>query len=212
MPGVLTALDAVDKFIGIAKELGKLPALALPQYQDAASDLYEICQKLLVANENLSRWLYRFLYFDFRQQDARTEFLAAVQDYRTMKTGPEFQQLKFSCSDIGQVYYRSIDSKLGNWITDQHKLEEAQGIFAALTEADYGMVAFTYDYVVSQLDEFIDQAESHIDVGSPDEAETARLKFKAESREVTDRLEKFSGELAELVMQFAQLARIPITL
>ena len=44
----------------IGKEISKLPALILPQYQLAATDLYKICQKLLMANENLSRWMHRF--------------------------------------------------------------------------------------------------------------------------------------------------------
>jgi hypothetical protein len=75
MPGREKSLDIFDKFIGIAKEITKLPALVLPQYQAAAQDMYQICQKLLAANEHLSRWLYRFIYFDFRQQNARTKFM-----------------------------------------------------------------------------------------------------------------------------------------
>lgn len=38
------------------------------QYTDAARDLYEICKKLLDANENTMRWFNKFRYFDF--QDA----------------------------------------------------------------------------------------------------------------------------------------------
>jgi hypothetical protein len=73
----------------------------------------------------------------------RGKFLTAVQEYKTMKSGPEFQQLKFSCSDIGQIYYRNIASKMGNWLTSRQKLEEVEGIFAVLTDADRDMVAFT---------------------------------------------------------------------
>src|SRR6266498_2790658 len=93
------ALDVFDHFINIAKELAKLPQLVLPQYRAAAQDLYEISQKLLTANENLARWLYKFLYFDFRQpqEQARTQFFDLVRDYKTMKLGPEFRQLKISC-------------------------------------------------------------------------------------------------------------------
>src|SRR5947209_1125752 len=99
MYAIQAALEALDKFIDISKELAKLPALLLPQYQTAAADLYEICQKLLTAKENLSRWLHGFLYFDFRGKDARSDFLKIAQEYKMMKSRPRFQQLKFSCSD-----------------------------------------------------------------------------------------------------------------
>lgn len=212
MPAITPALGILDKFISVASELAKLPALVLPQYQSAAQDLYEICQKLLTANENLSRWLYRFLYFDFRQSDARSKLLTAVQEYKAMKSGPEFQQLKFSCSDIGQIYYRNIASKLGNWFTSQQKLEEVEGIFAALTDADRDMVAFIYDHVVARLDDFVRRAEQDVERNAMNDAEEARLQFKAESREVTERLEKFSGELSDLVILFAGIARVPVSL
>jgi hypothetical protein len=88
MPAIKPAVELFNKFIGIAKELAKLPQLVLPQYQTAAKDLYLISQKLLVANENLSRWLYRFLYFDLGQPDARSNFLKLIVDYKTMKQGP----------------------------------------------------------------------------------------------------------------------------
>lgn len=206
------ALESIDKFVGVAKELARLPALVLPQYQSSAQDLYEICQRLLAANENLSRWLYRFLYFDFRHTEARTRFLELVQEYKTMKHGPEFQKLKFSCGDIGSVYYRNISSRIGNWFTSQAKREEVEGIFQALTDADRDMVAFTYDRVIARIDDLVKQTEDHVDVGAMNDAEEVRLRFKAELREITERLEKFSGELADLVVSFANIARVPVTL
>jgi predicted Zn-dependent protease with MMP-like domain len=138
--------------------------------------------------------------------------LTALQECKTIKSGPDFQQLKLSCSDIGQIYYRNIASKLGNWLTSQQKLEEVEGIFAALTDADRDMVAFTYDHVVARLDDFVRQAEKDVERGAMNDAEEARLQFKAESREVTERLEKFSGELPDLVILFAGIARVPVTL
>src|SRR5258708_38352730 len=129
-------LELFDSFIKVGKELTKLPALVLPQYQTAAKDLYEISQNLLTANENLSRWLFKFLYFDFRQPEARINFLNLVRDYRTMKTGPECRQLKFSCADIGAIYHRNIASKLGKWLSDQAKLTETKRVFLALIDAD----------------------------------------------------------------------------
>lgn len=212
MPAAIPALNALDGFIGVARELAKLPALVLPQYQSAARDLYKICQKLLTANEYLSRWLHRFLYFDFRQQDVRTEFLEAVSEYRTMKSGPEFQQLKYSCGDISLIYGQEIASKLGNWFTRTQKREEVEGIFASLGDADDTMVRFIYDYVMAKLDDFVRKAEEHVDAGAMDDAEQLRLEFKAESREITESLERFSGELSDLMIRFAQIARVPVTL
>jgi hypothetical protein len=211
----VVALEGLDKFISVAKELAKLPALVLPQYRPAARDLYEISQKLLAANETLSRWLYLFLYFDFRHVEARSRFLDLVRDYRTMKQGPEFNQLKFSCGDISMIYSRNLTSTIGRWITNQAKLEEAEGIFATLADADRDMVRFTYDYVVEKLDDAVGRMETHVNVGpmgQMDAAEAARLEFKAEMAETTKRLEKFSGELTDLVIRFASIAQEPVTL
>jgi hypothetical protein len=212
MPAIQPALDIFDKFISIAKELAKLPQLVLPQYRAAAQDLYEIAQKLLTANENLSRWLYRFLYFDFRRQDARTQFLDLIRDYKTMKQGPEFRQLKFSCGDIAAIYYRNVASKLGDWLSDQTKLKEAQSMFAALSDADRDLVSFTYDQVVKALDTAIDDIESRVEAGAMDDAELRRLQAKADMKDVTERLEAFAGALSELVISFAGIARAPVTL
>ena len=209
---LITTLDIFDKFINIAKELTKLPQLVLPQYTASAQGLYEIAQKLLSANENLSRWLFKFLYFDFRQSNARTKFLDLVRDYKTMKQGPEFRQLKFSCGDISSIYYRNINSKLGNWLTNQTKLEEAQGIFAALSDADRDLVAFTYDKVVNALDTAVDEMEQYVEKDALNDAETRRLEAKTQMKDVTARLETFAGALSELVLSFAAIARIPVTL
>jgi hypothetical protein len=56
------------------------------------------------------------------------------------------------------------------------------------------------------------RAEQNVERGAMNDAEEARLQFKAESREVTERLEKFSGELSDLVILFAGIARVPVTL
>lgn len=212
MLGIEKSLDIFEKFISIAKEIAKLPALVLPQYQAAAQDMYQICQKLLTANENLSRWLHRFIYFDFRQQNARTEFLRSLLEYKTMKNGPEYQQLKFSCSDIGGVYYQHISSKIADWFTSKQKEEEVEGIFASLTDADSALVSFTYDEVINRLDDFLARVEQHVDSDALNDAEEERLKFKVDSKDITEALEKFSRELSDLVIKFAKIARVPVTI
>jgi hypothetical protein len=207
-----SGLGTINQFIRLANELAKLPALTQPQYRNAARSLYQICQMLLEANENMARWLYRFLYFDFEQEDAGRKFTELVGQYKTMKTGPELSQLKFRCGDIGYIYYEEIESKLGRWFTRQRRLQEAETIFAELSNADAAMVDFISDEVIEQLDAFVSEVERHIQAKDMNAAEESRLRYKAESREVTERLEKFSGELADLVIHFANIARTPVTL
>jgi hypothetical protein len=212
MPSVKDGLDLIEQFISLGKELAKLPALVLPQYQPAAADLFEICKKILTANENLARWLHRFRYFDFSDPDARSKFLAAVQEYRSLRTGPAFQQLKFSCGDISQVYYRNISSKLGGWFSSSHKLEEAEGVFAKLTDADLEMVDFLQEHILKKLDGYLGETDTVIDIGNMENAEKLRLELKLDTGEVVQYLEKFSNELSDLVLEFGKIARVPLTL
>lgn len=212
MPTVKDGLDLIEQFISLGKELAKLPALVLPQYQPAAADLFEICKKILTANENSARWLHRFRYFDFKHSDARSNFLSAVQEYRSLRSGPQFQQLKFSCGDISQVYYRNISSKLGGWFSNSQKFEEAEGIFTKLTDADMEMVDFLQEHILAKLDNYLGQIETQIDSGNVEEAEKLRLELKAETGEVVQFLERFGDALSELVLDFSKIARVPLTL
>ena len=212
MPTVKDGLELIEQFISLGRELAKLPALVLPQYQPAAADLFEICQKILTANENSARWLNHFRYFDFRHPEARSNFLAAVKEYRSLRAGPGFQQLKFSCGDIRQVYYRNISSKLGGWFSNPHKLEEAEGIFAKLTDSDLEMVAFLEEHILGKLDNHLQLIDSKIDSGFIDEAEKLRLELKTDTAEVVQFIEKFGDALSELVLEFATIARVPLVL
>jgi hypothetical protein len=212
MPTMQEGLSITKEFIALGKELANLPALVLPQYQPAAADLYEICQKILNANENTARWFHRFRYFDFQSPNARSDFLAAVQEYRTLRSGVMFKQLKFSCGDIGQIYYRNISSKFSNWFVITQKVEEAQGVFEKLTNADLAMVDFTQEHILSKLDNFLQRVESEVDANNLNEAEKLRLEFKSDTKEIVKYLEDFSDDLSELVLRFANIARIPITL
>ena len=124
MLGIEKSLDILDKFIRISIEIAKLPTFVVCRYQAPSQNIDQIHQKpvrlivvarfikLVTPNINLSRWLYRFIYFDFRLQDALRKFMKVLQEYTTMKNRSEFQQLKSSCSDIGSVYYQHILSKL----------------------------------------------------------------------------------------------------
>lgn len=43
-------------------------------------------------------------------------------------------------------------------------------------------------------------------------AEERRLKFKVDSKDITEALGKFSGELSDLIIKFAQIAQVPVTI
>lgn len=98
------ALDAVDEFVRVGNEIATFSIWVKPEYREVAEDLYQISKKLLAANENMARWLNRFVYFDFRVEDPRTPFLQLVSDYRTAKVGGEFRRMKFNCGDILTLY------------------------------------------------------------------------------------------------------------
>jgi hypothetical protein len=206
-------LELIQQFIELGKELAKLPTLVLPQYQPAAQDLYQICKKILTANENTARWLHRFRYFDFKVANARSNFLSAVQEYRALRTGPGFKELKFSCFDIGQIYYRHISSKLGGWFSNSYDREKAEGLFQKLTDADLTLVEFLEEHVFSNLDKALTNMEREMDTtGTTEGAERLRLGLKLETKETVQYLERFGDDLSDLVLKFAKLARVPITL
>jgi hypothetical protein len=209
---VKEGLELIQQFIELGKELAKLPTLVLLQYQPAAQDLYEICKKILKANENTARWLHRFRYFDFKDPNARSNFLSAVQEYRALRTGPGFKELKFSCFDIGQIYYRHISSKLGGWFSSAYEREKAEGLFQKLTDADLALVEFLEENVFSNLDNALTKMEAEMDTGTAEGAERLRLGLKLETKETVQYLERFGDDLSDLVLKFAKLARVPLTL
>lgn len=61
MPETVSALGILDKSISVTSEFARFPELLRRPYRSGAQDLPEICTVFLAANENLSRWLYRFL-------------------------------------------------------------------------------------------------------------------------------------------------------
>ncbi|MCC6176948.1 MAG: hypothetical protein IT305_16685 [Chloroflexi bacterium] len=218
------AVDAITSFTGLAKQLAKLPELTLPQYAPATRALYEICQALLVANENTARWYYRFLYFDFHVPDARSKWIALVQEYRPWRAGPGYHDLKFRCSDIELIYYRDIESKFGSWLLDRvsfprqpHLVDDAQArittaraIVSNLATADGTMVTFITDEIFGRIDEFVKRADPAVLAARLDEAERHRLIFKSGSKTITLFLDREGGALTDLVIAFANAAKVPI--
>lgn len=73
------------------------------------------------------------------------------------------------------------------------------------------MVAFIYDTVVGGIDEFVQDAEQHVNRSDLNSAEARRLEFKVASAELSERLERLASGLADLVLQYARLAGRPVT-
>jgi hypothetical protein len=204
------ALDTVDRFVDVGRELARQQILARPTYSVALDHLIEVIQILLDANENMARWLNRFTQFDFRAHGARQRFLELVAEYRTAKSGPELRQMKWPCGDIRQIYDTQIRPNITDFFvqTDASKaqLDRLDAAFIGLGDADEDMVAFIYDTVVGGIDEFLTDAEPAVDRDDLDAAEEARLQFKVRARELSEHLERLGGGLADLVLDFARLA------
>lgn len=207
------ALDSVDEFILVAKGITTLPILAHQEYREAAESLYQITQKVLLANENLARWLNRFLQFDFRVPGARGLFLALIGEYRTARSGGELRAMKFNCGEVRWIYDNKIAPRIGDLYPHDSRLgDQARLTFEALGNADDDMVAFIYDTVIGGIDAFLHDAEPAVDRSDLNSAEAKRLSFKVASAEMSERLERLAGGLSDLVLEYARLAQRPVTL
>jgi hypothetical protein len=207
------ALDAIDEFITVGSRIAELPVLAEREYRGAAENLYQIAAKLLVANENLGRWLFTFLHFDFRAADARSEFLALAKDYRTAKTGGDLRKMKFDCGEILSIYDNNVAPRIDDMFPhDSEATSRARLAFETLGTADADMVAFIYDTVIGGIDSFLRDTEIAVDGSDLNSAEARRILFKVESATLSERLERLAGGLSDLMLKYARLAQRPVTL
>ena len=72
--------------------------------------------------------------------------------------------------------------------------------------------SITYDEVIGRFEEYLNIAEQHVDARAWNDAEEERLKFKVDSKDITEVLNKFTGELFDLVIQFAKIVGVPVAL
>jgi hypothetical protein len=129
-----------------------------------------------------------------------------------MKAGNAYQELKVSCHDIGNIYRQNLENTISSWFTNAQKQQEAARIFEQLTDADAQLVVFVNEEILMRLNKLVEEAEVAVDTGDLDEAEKQRLASKIECKEVLEFLTRFSGEIADLVIIFSVVARVPITL
>lgn len=207
------ALDSVEDFIAVGREMAITPMLATGHYQDVASDLLDIGHKLLVANENMARWLNNFLRFDFRSIDSRSRFFDLVARYKAAKAGGDMNEMKFRCGEIEIIYDRALKFRLEELFPDDEAaVERSRSVLRDLTNADKDMVNFIYDSVVSSIDGFVTDAEQYVDQSDLNGAEARRLEFKVASANLSERLERLAGGLAEVMLEYSRLAQRPIPL
>lgn len=212
-PGTGSALDSVDRFIGVGEELANQQVLSKPKYAGAVENLVEVIQILLTSNENMARWLNRFTQFNFRADDARKQFLTLVGEYNTAKTGPELRQMKWPCGEIRHIYDDHIRPDMTDmFVQSEVPPERLDAAFKGLGYADDDMVAFIYETVVGGIDGFLKTAEPAVDANKLDAAEQARLEFKVSARQLSERLERLGGGLSDLLLRYARIAGRPVTI
>jgi hypothetical protein len=204
------ALDGIDRFIAVAEDIATMSLFGKRKSEPVARAIYNIARKLLETNENMSRWLNRFLYFDFGTPDARSRFLELVQHYRTARAGPEFQEMKYSCSDIYLIYRRHIAGQIPNLVPED-KVEETKFAFLSLGVSDQDMVEVIANSLIGGIDGFVQGSESDVDRSDLNSAERRRLEFKAASAGFTARIEGFATQLSGIVLTYARLANISLT-
>jgi hypothetical protein len=74
------------------------------------------------------------------------------------------------------------------------------------------MVKFLVEEVLDRLDKFVNIAENAVDSENLGEAERIGMEFKRETADIVELLENTDDKLTELVIKFASLARVPITI
>ena len=79
-----TALQIYDRFITVGN---KLVSVLTPQYKLAAKALFKITDLLLLANQNLLRWIHEFELFDFDTEKEKT-FKEFAQSLKNLRVGP----------------------------------------------------------------------------------------------------------------------------
>lgn len=205
--------EAVGALIGLLKPIA---SLVMRDYRAAAKGFQRICEALLDANANLSRWINDFRDFDVRRPDSKDMFAQLAKRYDELKTGAGYQALKFRCNDIGNVYYSEIRGKLQDQTNDRFKalfagdkLAQAEQVFADLTHADGDMVAFIHETVFKALDEVCTPMRTALALDDRAAAQVAQTAFIIRSETFVNQLQVHGDALSELVREFSGLASRP---
>ncbi|CAN7762587.1 MULTISPECIES: hypothetical protein [unclassified Variovorax] len=205
--------EAVGSLVGLLRPIARL---VMRDYREAAQGFRRICEALLEANGNLSRWINEFRNFDVSQDGARVKFADLVARYEELKTGKGYQTLKFRCSDIGFVYDTEIRGKLQDQLGDRFaklfpgdKLAQADAIFTKLTQADGELVEFIHKTVFTALDEVCYPMQRALVREDLKTALAEQASFVGRSENFARRLQEMGASLSDLVREFSGLASRP---
>lgn len=206
-------LDAVGEFVDVFGGVTKRSNPVIDSYYKAAvADLRQVTTSLLTSTVNIATWLHRFRDFDFRQENASHEFNKLKSEFRAKRIGPGFKDMKWACGDIASIYEDRLKDKLEPLFGHDERAAKAECIFEQLGTADSDMLAYIDDVILLGIEKFISDVEVALSNDGLSAAQRQRLKFETDTSELSDRLEQFSDELSNLVLQFGRIARAPITL
>jgi hypothetical protein len=208
------ALDAVDHFIEVGSRIAELEVMKSAGLRPATAALQDIANMLLNANEHMAGWLNDFTRFNFRTSDAASRFLALVAKYDTAKRGGKMRRMKASCGDIGIIYNDQIASRLDEIYPDDKDVGrvDVRAAFSELSGSDDDMVELMYNTVIGGIDEFIKDTEPLIDRSRLNSAEARRLRFRVDSADLSERLERLANGLSDLILTYARITGIPVTI
>lgn len=212
LPLAAIGLDVIDQFISVSKTVADLAQLALPQYQRAAADMHQVCLNILTANKNLLRLINGFVYFNFDDPAYKKDFVKLYKSYKDLKVSPKFQELKFSCGDINNVYRLNIEDKIGSWFGNLQKQEEVKGIFEQMSNVDADLEKLIYEQLVAVFETQVNRIRESVMKSDSIGAEERRFELEMTFDPVIEKLVGLNSALAELVVKFANKARVPITL
>lgn len=207
------ALDYIDHFIASGRQLAELEIFSEPTFRPAASALCDVAQTLMASNGHMADWLNRFRYFNFQQEGARGAFMDLLKEYDTTQQSGGFHAMKYPCGEIWTIYQEQIEAKIDALPPENDELaDEVREAFNELSGGDVDMVAFIHHTVLALIDGFRGDAEPGLSRSDINAAETARLRFTGASQDLSLRLVRFAGELSDLSLAYAQIARRPVIL
>lgn len=203
MAKVNEALDTSEKLVQLLRGLA---GVVRPEYLEAVPDLQEVCKKLLDANESLVRWISSFRDFDIKAPEATERFKKLAANYKALKTGKRYKELKFDCGEIQMIYQLRLHGKLRD-IFSGEKLQKAERVFEKLSTADAELVRFVHMDIFGQLDSIRARMEAALNNHDSAAAETARLEFKVSSDPLIRRLQNIGDRLADLILEYQNIAQ-----
>ena len=202
--GAQEGLSIVQTAVGLMKgSIGRI----IPDVHGAANDFERIARSLLQANESLVRWIYKFRDFDVTAPNSEGEFRALAAEYRALKAGGNWRQMKFDCREIETIYNTNVRGRMREFFAAD-KVGAAMEAFEKLSTADGSLVEFIHEEVFQSLDRVCDEMEDGFDRNDLDRADSARLRFKRREKEMVSRLSSIGEDLVDIILQFRDAANM----